>query len=492
VTDGELILVAGALLAGGLAASLLAGQLRVPSLLLFLGIGMAIGSDGTGWIDFGDYELARSIGVAALALILFEGGLGSGFTELRPVLRASVLLALAATVLTALLTGVIAWAIFDISHLEGMLLGSILAATDGAAIFALLRGSALRRRLTRTLEGEAGLNDPVAVLLVIGFVEWIRGPDYGIEDMALLFVRQLSIGAAAGLATGLLAVALLRRWQLSGAGLYPVASLAAAACGYGLADVLSGSGFLAVYLTGLLLGSMHIPARHTVDAFHQGAAWVAQIAVFLTLGLLVFPAQLGDVWVEGTVVGLVSIVVARPLAVLVATVAEGFDLRERVLLGWAGLRGAIPVVLATFPVIADIGGGERLFNIVFFAVVLSTVLQGVSIEPLVRYLDVTTSRPSLPRPVGDTGSMGRLGAELVEWQVSPGDAVVGARVRELGLPRTALVTLIVRGDQALPPRGSTVVEPGDTLQILVRTDDAHRLPGLFDQWRSGRLPGVDR
>lgn len=486
MTDGKLILVAGALLAAGLAASLLAGRLRVPALVLFLGVGMAIGSDGLGWIDFEDYELARTIGIVALALILFEGGLATSFADLRPVLRPSIGLALVGTILTALVTGVVAYSVFDLTFLESLLLGAILSATDGAAIFGLLRGSSLRRRLARTLEGEAGLNDPIAVLLVLGFVAWMQEPGYGLPDFLWLFGRQLALGAVVGLAVGVAAAYLLRRVGLQNAGLYPVASITAAAVSFGAADVIHGSGFLAVYLTGLMLSSSPIPARGTIEAFHQGVAWVAQIGVFLTLGLLVFPSRLGDVWVEGTVIGLVSIALARPLAVFLATALDPFDVRERLVLGWAGLRGAVPVVLATFPVIAGVPDSGRLFDIVFFAVVISTVLQGVSVEPLARLLRVTTSQPALPRPVGDTGAFRRLNAELLEWHVEPGDAIVGERVRDLGLPRDdALVTLIVRDNEAVPPRGSSIVQAGDYLTILVRRDVAGRMPGLFERWRTG-------
>ena len=489
MSDGVLILVAGGLLAAGVAASLLAGRVRLPALVLFLAVGMAIGSDGANWIDFADYELARRIGVIALALILFEGGLAVRWSELRPVARPAVMLASVGTIVTAGITGAGASLLFDLSLLESLLLGAILSATDGAAIFALLRGSSLRRRVARTLEGEAGLNDPIAVLLVIGFVSWIDSPDYGALDMVWLFVRQLGIGAAAGLGIGALGVIAFRRLRLPAAGMYPVLAVTIAALAYGSADVLHGSGFLAVYLAGVVLASGAIPALHTIEAFHQGAAWVAQIAVFLTLGLLVFPAQLGDVWVEGVVIGLLSVVVARPLAVFVATAFDRFTTAERVVVGWAGLRGAVPVVLATFPVIAEIPDSERFFNIVFFAVVLSTVLQGATVEALARRLRVTTSRPALPRPVGDTGTIQRLGAEIIEWTVEGDDTIVGARIRELGLPREALITLIVRGNEAIPPRGSTRINAGDALHVMVRTEVADAIPDLLERWRDAAANG---
>jgi cell volume regulation protein A len=487
VTDGELLLITGALLAAGLLAALVAGRLRVPGLLLFLGLGMAIGSDGTGWIAFDDYEMARTIGVVALALILFEGGLSAGFSEIRPVLGTAVSMAVVGTTLTAVIGGLAAAWLFDLSTLEGLLVGSIIASTDGAAIFAVLRGSTLKRRLARALEGEAGLNDPIAILLVIGFIDWIQLPEYGLDDMLGLFAQQLAIGAAIGLLVGRLAVLGLGRLKLPTAGLYPMASIAAGAIAFGAADTLHGSGFLSVYLAGLVLGSARIPARRTIVTFHDGLAWLAQLGMFFTLGLLVFPRQLGDVALEGTLLALISAVVARPLAVTLATAVGGYELRERLILGWAGLRGAVPVVLATFPLIAGVPDSLRFFNIVFFAVLVSTVLQGTTFEALARRLGLTTHEAALPTPLADAKTIRRLGAEVVEYPVAEGDAIAGRHVRELGMPREALLNVIVRGDQAVPPRGSTVVQAGDRLHVLVRQEVAIEFRKLLERWRDGPI-----
>jgi cell volume regulation protein A len=397
MSDSELILVTGGLLGAGLLAALVAGRVRVPGLLLFLGLGMLIGSDGTGWINFDDYELARLIGVVALALILFEGGLTSGVDEVRPVLGPAIGLATLGTVLTAVVAGLAGAWLFGFSTLEGLLLGSVVAATDGAAIFSILRHSTLRRRLARTLEGEAGLNDPIAVLLVVGFVDWIDKPGYGLGDMVLLFLRELGIGLAFGVLVGGLGVAVFRRLPRLAPGLYPVASMAVAALAYGAAGSLHGSGFLAVYLAGLALGSVELPGKQTVTSFHQGLAWIAQLSLFVTLGLLVFPSQLGDVAVKGTALALILSFVARPLAAAAASGPARFSLAERALLGWAGLRGAVPVVLATFPVIDGVRHSLEFFNIVFFAVLVSTLIQGATFEPVARRLGVTTGQPALPQ-----------------------------------------------------------------------------------------------
>ena len=485
--DGQLILVGGALLAAGIGASLVAGRLRVPGLLLFLGLGMLIGSDGTGWIPFSDYELARTIGIIALALILFEGGLTAGFQEIRPVLYPAISLATIGTVLTAALTAMVAMPLFDLTAEEAFLVGAILAATDGAAIFSLLRGSTLRRKVARTLEAESGMNDPIAVLLVLATIEVIQDPTFGAADWARLFTLELGVGAAVGMGIGWAAVHAFRRVELATPGLYPVASIAVAALAFGVADALHGSGFLSVYLAGLMLGTTRVPAKRTIIAFHEGVAWVAQISMFLVLGLLVFPSELGAVALEGTVLAFALAFVARPVATFIATAITRFTFGERVILGWAGLRGAIPVVLATFPVIEGIDGARDFFNIVFFAVLVSTLVQGTTFEPLARALGLTTREPALPRPLTETGTIRRLGAEVVEYTAAPDDTAVGYRIRDLGLPRDAVVNVIVRGEQAIPPRGSTRIEAGDELHMLVRHEVADEIDDLVASWRSGPL-----
>jgi cell volume regulation protein A len=487
--EGEATLIVGVLLAGALLASFVAGRLRVPGLVLFLAVGMLAGSDATGLLAFGesdeDYELARSVGIIALALILFEGGLTAGFGEIRPVLVPAVGLAIVGTIGTALLTGVAAHMLFDFTLLEGMLMGAIVSAPDGAAIFAVLRGSTLRRKLARTLEGEAGFNDPVAVLLVVGLLEWMQRDDYGLPEMAALFAQELAIGAVVGIGVGWLAVKGFMQARLSSQGLYPVASLATVALAFGAADFSHGSGFLAAYVAGLVLGSAAIPAKTTITTFHQGLAWVAQLTMFLTLGLLVFPSQLGDVWLEGTILALVTAALARPIAVAVALGTARYSLAERGLLGWAGLRGAVPVVLATFPIIEDVPNDLEYFNIAFFAVLLSTVLQGSTFEPLAARLRLTTDEPAMPPPMFEVGAVRQLGGDVVEHVIRPGDAAAGARLRDLGLPRDALVSLVVRGDEALLPRGSTRLEEGDRLLVLVRREVMRELPQLLERWRKG-------
>jgi cell volume regulation protein A len=487
MTDGAMMLIAGALLALGILAALAAGRLRVPGLVLFLALGMAIGSDGLGLADFDDFALTRTVGVVALALILFEGGLAAGWPEIRPVLGPAISLATVGTVVTALLVGLAAAWLLGLSLLLALLLGSIVASTDSAAIFSVLRGSGLKRRVARLLEAESGFNDPIAVLLVIGFIEWIQRPSYGLDDMALLFVAQLVVGAVVGLVCGRLSVLAFRRVPFVSSGLYPVASIATAGIAFGAAAVLHGSGFLAVYLAGLSLGGARIPAKATITDFHAGLGWVSQIVLFFTLGLLVFPTKLVGIAGEGLLLAAVLALIARPAAALLATRVGRFPTPEALLIGWAGLRGAVPIVLATFPVIEHVPRADEFFHIAFFVVLTSTLVQGATFEPIAQWLGVTSDEPALPRPLVEVGTIRRLGAEVVEYPVRPGEAIVGRVVNELGLPRDALVSVIVRGEEALLPRGSTRIEAGDRLHILARERARDAVESLFTRWREGPM-----
>ncbi len=394
-------------------------------------------------------------------------------------------LATLGTTVTAVIAGFAAKLIFGLDTLEALIVGAAIAATDSAAIFAVLRRSTLEKRLARSLEGESGMNDPVALLLVIGFIEWIQEPGFGLTDMVGLLALKLAVGIAIGWLVGRLAVAALNTTRLPTDGIYPVATMAIAALSYGLAEVAHGSGLLATYLTALALGGGGIPARRTVVAFHEGLGWVAQIALFILLGLLVFPSELNDVALKGLALSAALIFVARPIATFAATALAPLNVREKAMLGWAGLRGATPIWLATFPVVAGVGAGEQLFAIVFFVVVTSTLVQGASFEPLASRLGLTTDEPALPRRLLESGRIRRMGGDVIAYRLPAGAAAAGHRVRELELPREALVNVIVRDGHAIPPRGSTEMRVGDELHILVRGELREEVEALTKTWTKG-------
>ncbi len=458
-----------------------ASRAGVPALVAFLGLGMLLGSDGPGGIEFDDAELARKVGVVALVAILFEGGLATSWRRLREVAVPASLLATVGVVITTLLTGLAAQWLFDLTWLESMLLGAVVASTDAAAVFATLRFTHIRRRLARTLEAETGGNDPMAVALTIGLIHWIQNSSYAFGDLVLLVLRQLSIGLAIGVALGAVAVWSFSRLPPAVGALAPVASVAAAALSYGIADVAEGSGFLAVYLVGLAVGSTPSRYRRQLVSFHEGLAFLAQVVMFVVLGLLVFPSRLGSVALAGLALAALLMVAIRPIAVWASTAFSRFTNRERALLGWAGLRGAVPIVLGTFTLSAGLKSGETIFNAVFFVVAVSALIQGTTLDWVAVRLRVVSLASRTVVPPLQVEPLGSL--ELIDFDVSPDHSIAGAAVRELGLPRSALVAVVARGDETIPPRGSTVIRPGDRLFVLAPRDQRPAIEDVFARWR---------
>ena len=454
----------------------------MPVLVAFLALGMLLGSDGPGGIYFDDAELARAVGVVGLALILYEGGLQTSWRRLRHVAVPAALLSTIGVVVSAVLTGVSAHVLFDLSWLEAILLGAVVSSTDAAAVFATLRFTQIPRRLARTLEAESGGNDPMAIALTLGLIAWIERPDsYGFEDLALVVVQQLGLGLVVGLALGALAMAVFGRLPNSIGSFVPVASTAAALLSFGAADVVGGSGFLAVYLVGLAVGSTPSRYRRQLVAFHEGLAFLAQVALFIVLGLLVFPTDLPAVAAPGLALALMLMLVARPAAVWASTLVGRFTHRDRLLLGWAGLRGAVPIVLATFVLSSGVSERDTIFNAVFFVVVVSTIVQGTTLEWFARRLGLVSAAPPAIDPPLEVAPLSQL--ELIDFVVARDDAVNGSAVRELGLPRDALVAVINRGGETIPPRGSTVVRAGDRLFVLVPRKQRTDLDDVFARWR---------
>ena len=479
---GTLILLVGAILLAAVVAAAIAGKAGVPVLVAFLGLGMLLGSDGIGGIHFSDAHLARTVGIIGLAIILFEGGITTPWRAIRPVVVPAAMLGTVGVVITAAITGVVAHAVFPLGWAPSFLLGAVVASTDAAAVFSTRRVTSVRRRLARVLEAESGTNDPIAVALTIGLIQWVEDRSYGLPDLLALIARQLSVGLVLGLAVGLASAWAIARLPAAAAQFGPVATVAAGAIGFGLADVAGGSGFLAVYIVGLFVGNTATPLRRALVSFHAGLAFLAQVGLFIVLGLFVFPRQLGPVILPGLAVVAVLLFVARPVAVWVSTAFQGFAPRERALLGWAGLRGAVPIVLATYPQAEGLPESTTIFNAVFFVVLGSALIQGPTLEPLAQRLGLTGHRGSYEPPL-EVAAVDSLGSGLLEFSVAGDSTVVGRHVRELGLPRDALVAVIVRDGEAVPPRGSTVVESGDRLYVLSRKESRRTIERLFDAWR---------
>ena len=477
-----MLLAVGGILAASIVIALGAARTGLPVLVLFLGLGMLLGSDGPGGIDFDNAELARRVGTVGLGLILYEGGLQTSWRRLREVAVPAALLSTIGVVVSTLVAGAAAYFLFSLSWLEAILIGAVVASTDAAAVFATLRFTHIRRRLARTLEAESGGNDPMAIALTLGLIAWIEHPDsYGIDDLVLLVIRQIGLGLIVGVALGLVATWVFARIPGSIGAFAPVASVAAAALAFGAADSIGGSGFLAVYLVGLAVGSTPSRYRRQLVAFHEGIAFVSQVTLFVVLGLLVFPHELPHVALRGFALAFLLMLVARPAAVWASTSISQFTNRERLLLGWAGLRGAVPIVLATFALSSKVPHKETIFNAVFFVVVVSTIVQGTTLERVARSLGLVSPAPPVPEAPLEVGPMSQL--DLVEFAVADDHAVNGSAVRQLGLPRNALIAVVHRNDEALPPRGSTILRAGDRLFVLVPRKNRADLEDVFSRWR---------
>ncbi len=478
---GLAMAVAAALILLGVVASKVSDRLGVPALLLFLAIGMLAGSEGIGRIAFDDFEVAQTVGVIALAFILFAGGLDTEWSSVRPVLRQAVLLATLGVLGTAVITGLAASWLFGVALVPGLLLGSIVSSTDAAAVFAVLRSKnvRLKARLRPLLELESGSNDPMAVFLTVGFIELYTEPDTAVLELVPLFVTQMAVGGAIGYVAAVGSVAAFNRLRLGYEGLYPVALIAVVLLTYGIAALLGGSGFLAVYVAGIAIGHGRLVHKNSLVRFADGLAWLMQITMFLVLGLLVFPSELWPVAGRGLLISAALILVARPIATITLLGLTRFDMRETLLVAWVGLRGAVPIVLATFPLVEGIPQGEVIFNVVFFVVITSVLVQGTTIPVVARRLGVAA--PLEPGPAQGRGRVEPAGGatNVHEIIVPEGSPAAGRRLVDLDLPRGALVVLVTRDGESRVPQGSTVLKPGDTVLLVAGGDSLPRARRLI-------------
>jgi cell volume regulation protein A len=460
-------------------ASKAADRVGVPALLLFLVLGMLAGSEGLGGVYFDDAVAAKSVGVVALALILFSGGLDTDWRAVRPVLRHGLALSTVGVAVTALVVGLAARFLLGFTLLEGLLFGAIVSSTDAAAVFAVLRSKDvnLRGRLKPLLEFESGSNDPMAVFLTVSLLQLMTRPAASVGDVAAGFLLQMPLGALAGYTMGRAAVFLVNRLHLGYEGLYAVLTLSLVLLTYGLTEAIGGNGFLAVYLAGIVIGNRPLLRRRTLLLFHDGLAWLMQIAMFLTLGLLVFPSRLVPVVGDGLLLAACLMLVARPVAVLLCLLPASLSTREKVFVSWVGLRGSVPVVLATYPLLAGVPRADELFNLVFFVVLTSVLIQGASVPLAARLLRVDAPAPTHRDYPLEFTPVGGLKSELKELPVAEGSPWAGRAVVDLGLPSGLLIVLIARGDEFIQPKGETRLAAGDTLLVLAETK-------VFDQARA--------
>jgi potassium/hydrogen antiporter len=476
-----LVLVVSSLLLFGIVASRLSNMFGVPALLIFIGVGLLAGDEGIGRIPFYDAQLTQFVGVTALIFILFSGGLDSDWKYMRSALRGGLALSTVGVILTAGLVGVFAHYVLGFSFLEGLLLGAIISSTDAAAVFSVLRSRSvrLRRNLEPVLELESGSNDPMAIFLTVSLIALIATPDLSPVSLVFSFVRQFALGGLGGYLGGKLIIWIVNRIQLNFDGLYPVLTTTLMLFLYSSVSLLGGNGFLAVYLAGLTMAEADFIHKRSLIRFHDGVAWLMQITMFTLLGLLVTPSRVLAVAGGGLAVSAFLILVARPISVLASLLPFRMPLRDMVMIAWVGLRGAAPIILATFPLLAGVNGSAEIFNIVFFVVITSVMLQGTTIVPIARWLGVTAA-PNEERPALTGLPTDRFQGEMSRLIVPPSSPVIDRQIVQLRMPESALVVMVRRGSQYIIPRGSTSLQANDILTVLADPQTITELCTMFD------------
>lgn len=472
-------------------ASKASAKLGVPALLLFILIGMFAGSEGPGGIEFDYPRLAQSVGVVALVFILFAGGLDTEWASVRPILWHGVALSTLGVGLTA---GFVAWfavRILEFSLLEGLLLGSIVSSTDAAAVFAVLRSRnvGLKDPVKPLLELESGSNDPMAVFLTIGFVSLLTSKDASLIDLLPMFLLQMPVGALLGWIMGKGMVLAINKLRLEYDGLYPVLSLSLVLFTYGVTDALGGNGFLAAYIAGLIMGNSSFVHKASLIRFHDGLAWLMQITMFLALGLQVFPSRIVPVIGVGLLVSLFLMIVARPLSVFLTLAFTRLSLREKALTSWVGLRGAVPIILGTFPLVAGVPKADMIFNMVFFIVLTSVLLQGTSLPLVARWLGLESPLASTPEYSLQLERPDSIKAGLAEITISPMSAAVGKQMVELSLPKQVVIMMIGRNKHAFIPTGRSILKAHDTLLVFADQERLRETLKIIDAYDPRQIPG---
>lgn len=475
------LLTGAVLLLISIYSSKLTEKFGIPALLLFLAIGMLVGSDGLNIIYFDDYELAQTLAIIALIYILFSGGLDTKWEDVRPIVGTGLLLSTISVLISALIVGFVATLILGVSLLEGMLLGAIISSTDAAAVFSVLGTNkiGLKHHLKELIEFESGTNDPMAIFLTVGLIQLLIIPETGLLDVSWLFLQQMGIGLIGGFILGRFAIWVFNHINLSYDGLYPVLALTIVPFIYAATDLLGGSGFLAVYIAGLLMGNVTLVHQKSLMNFFDGLGWLMQICMFLTLGLLVFPTEIVSIAGPGLLIALSLILIGRPFSIFAGLMFSRFDLRSKLLVSWTGLRGAVPIILATFPLVAGLQHAELFFSIVFFVVVTSVIIQGPTIPYIARWLKKDMPYEEKMRYPIEFDSSADTKKALKEVELESGDFAVGKKIYELELPDDMLITLINREGQLFIPGGTSELKENDKLLILTTKESMSTILNIF-------------
>ena len=474
-TAENIILLGSILLFISVLTSKTSLRLGIPTLLLFILIGILAGSEGLGGINFDNPKTAQFLSIVALNFILFSGGMDTRKENVMPILTQGVLLSTLGVLLTAVSVGVFVWLVSDrFSLIEGLLLGSIISSTDAAAIFPLFRReqSGLKHNLRPTLEFESGSNDPMAYFLTMGFLMLVQNPDQSILSLIPLFLRGFVLGGAAGIICGRLIVLIINNIKLDIEGLYLVLMISLAFITQSLTELIGGNGFLAVYVAGILVGNCNLVHKRDILQSFEGFTWLMQIVMFLTLGLLVFPSQIFSVLGTGLVISVFLLLIARPFAVFVCTLFFKRSFRDKIFLSWGGLRGAAPIIFATYPMVAGIPIANTLFHLVFFVSLTSVLLQGSTLIRVAKKLNLTIPETLKKRYVLQFSNNKR--SMLEEVQIERNSPVIGKAIVHLKIPESVLIVMINRNGEYFTPNGSTVLQEDDLLFVLAENTDKIR------------------
>jgi cell volume regulation protein A len=477
----QIIFLAGMLFITSILATVITPRLGVPLLLVFLVVGMLAGEDGPGGVHFGDYGLANLAATAALSVVLFDGGMRTKLQMFRVGLWPAISLSTLGVLVTAGITGFFAAWLLDLSVAEGLLIGAIVGSTDAAAVFSLLHTSAVRlnERVTSILEIESGANDPMAVFLTLAVLQYLLAPqDYDAFDSVLLFVQQMGLGALIGIGGGRALVWALNRLELSES-LYPLLAFFGGLLIFGVAGLLHGSGFLAVYLAGLVVGNRRTRAFGGIRRFHDGVAWMAQIGMFVGLGLLVAPHKLVPIAHKGLLIAVVLIVIARPMAVVLSLLPFRLPVREQIFMSWVGLRGSVPIVLATFPWLAGLENAALYFNVAFFIVLVSLVVQGWTLAPTARLLGLQLPMQGSLVDRLDFDLPGTRGYEIVSYRIGESSSLIGLKSRQLPIDDVSRIVCIARRGRIISYREWGHLRAGDFISLLAAQEELPKLDELF-------------
>jgi cell volume regulation protein A len=480
LTTENIILIGSILLLVSVFAGKPSYKFGVPTLIFFLGIGILAGSEGIGGIYFDDPKIAQFIGIIALNVILFSGGFDTSWPSTKTVLWQGFTLSTLGVIITAVSMGIFIWWITDFTIYEGLLLGSIVSSTDAAAVFSILRSKklALKGHLRPLLEFESGSNDPMAYMLTIAFTGLVINQNAGFFSIVPRFVWQFIIGGLAGYMAGLGGKFIINKIKLEYDGLYPVLVIAIMFLTYSFTDFIGGNGFLAVYLAALYLGNQELIHKRTIIRAFDGFAWLMQIILFLTLGLLVYPSHIIPVMGIGLLISAFLILIARPVSVFLSLIFFRETNRNRLFISWVGLRGAVPIVFATFPLLAGVEKAGMIFNIVFFISLTSVLIQGTTIIPVARWLRLLLPANVKQRTMTDLVLFDSQKTEFVEIIIPKNNPSVGKQIVHLEFPKTALIVMIQRNEKFISPTGATILEPLDKLYIL--SEDSDGLKGVYN------------